>query len=133
MRSIVIRNKIHSVLLNIRQHLQGDRVQTNLCVTHGRRIIAIDGTEVAVPIHKGIAAGKILRQTHQGVINSGVAMRMKARQNITHHNRALFMRFVRGNPGVIHGIEYSPLHRLKPVAHIRKSAPYDDAHGIVQI
>ncbi len=38
--------------------------------------MAVDGTEVTVPVHQRIPQREILRHTHHGVIHRGVAMGM---------------------------------------------------------
>ena len=42
---------------------------------------AVDGTEVAVAVNERISHGEVLRQTHHGVIDGGVAVKMCIRDS----------------------------------------------------
>ena len=75
---------VHGVLLDIPQHFIGNFGKTGLRVTVGSRGIAIHGAKVAVAVHQHIAHGEILCQTHQSVVDGGVAVGVIPAQHVAH-------------------------------------------------
>ena len=57
------------------------------CITHGRRRVAIHGTEVALTINERVAHGEILRHADQGVVDRGVAVRVQLTHDVADHAR----------------------------------------------
>ena len=66
---VEVGNKIDGVLLEVFEHLLRDAGQTRLGVPHGRRRIAVDGTEIPLAVHERIAHREVLRHTHHRVIH----------------------------------------------------------------
>ena len=54
----------------------GDLSHTDFGISHRRRIVTIYRAKVTLAIHQHITQAKILRHTHDGVIHSGITMRM---------------------------------------------------------
>src|SRR5699024_8721852 len=65
---------VHGLLLDVGEHLTGDFGHAGLGITVGGRGVAVHRTEVALAVHEGIAQAEILRQTHHGVVDRGVAV-----------------------------------------------------------
>jgi len=86
-RVVVVGAVIHRVFVQVAQKFLGKTRHAHFCVTHGRRGVAVDGAEVALPIHQRIAHGKILRHTHQGVIYRRIAMRVIFTDDVTDDTR----------------------------------------------
>ncbi len=65
----------------------GHRVQARLGVAHGSRVVAVDGAEVALPVDQHVAQAEVLRHTHHGVVDGGVAVRMVLAQHLADDTR----------------------------------------------
>ena len=74
--AVVIVLELDRVLVDILGQGMGDLGAARLGVAHGRRRIAVDRAEIALPVDQGHAHGEILRHAHQRVIDRLVAMRM---------------------------------------------------------
>ena len=94
-RLVKVRVPVDRVLLEVAEHLVGDLRQSGLRVTVGRRGVAVDGAEVAVAVDEHIAHGKILRQTHERVIDRGVAVRVIPTQHVADAGRGFLKWLVR--------------------------------------
>ena len=109
---VVVRGEIDRVLLNILQHFHRKLTHASFRVTVCSRRVAVYGTEVAVAVNEHIAHGKILRKTHQRVINRSIAVRMVAAQYGTDGIRALSVSLFRPQSVFIHGVENTAVDRL---------------------
>ncbi len=67
--------EIDGVLVKAVHQGGGNGRQAGLGVPHGRRVVAVDIAEIALPFDQRIAHGEILGQAHQRVIDRDVAMR----------------------------------------------------------
>ena len=76
--------QVHRLFIEIRQHLLGDFPKPGLGVTHGRRIVAINGTKVSLTIYHGIAHGPVLGQTNHGVVNRAVTVWVILTQHLSY-------------------------------------------------
>ncbi len=130
---IKIGGKIHRVLVNIRQHVRRQRRHARLGVAHRRRGIPIHAAEVALPIHKLVAHGKILRHARHGVINRHIAVRVVFPQHLTDDARRLLVGRIRAQSHIVHGVEDAPVDRFQTVARVGQGARDDHTHRIVQI
>jgi hypothetical protein len=113
------------------QQLARDRGQATLRVTHGRRRIAIERTEVALPIDQRHAQAVRLRQTYQCVVDGGVTVRVVVAHHVAHHLGALLVLAVGQQALLPHGEQDAPLHRLEAVAHVRQRTTGDDRQRVV--
>ena len=110
--------KINCIAVNIPQQQTGNFGHARFRVTHGGGIIAIDIAEIALPINQWIAHRKILRQTHQSIVNRLVTMRMITTDNIADNARRFFKPLLWVKAQLPHGIKQATVHRLQTVAHI---------------
>jgi len=53
--------------------------------------------------------------------------------HVTNNARRFLVRLVRREAVFIHGVEDAPVHRLQAIAHVRKGAAHDHAHGVIEI
>ncbi len=67
--AIVVRLEVDRLLVDIGQQIGRDFIQTAFCITHRRRVIAINRAEVTLTIYQHVAQGKVLRHAYQSVIN----------------------------------------------------------------
>ena len=127
---VEVRDPVDDLLVDVAEHLVGDLRHSGLGVTVGRRGVAVDGAEVAVSLDQPVAHGEVLRQTHHGVVDGGVAVGMVAADDVAHAGRRLAKGLVRGQVVLIEGIENAPMHRLETVAHVGQGPVHDDGHRI---
>ena len=130
---VVVGAKIHGVLVQVVQKLLGKLGHTHFGITHGSSGITINGAEVALPVHQGIAHGKFLRHTHQCVVHGRVAMRVIFTDNVTDDTCGFFVRTVVVVGKLVLSKKNTPMNRLKAIARVRDGAPYNDRKGILQI
>ena len=102
-------------------------------VAHRGRRIAVDRAEIALAIDQRHPQRKVLRHTHEGIVDGAVAVRVI----VAHHLANRLGRFAVG-PVVpvgrfVHRIEDAPVNRLQPVADVRQRPAHDHAHGIIEV
>ena len=85
--TVIVWRKIDRFFIEICQQVVGDFSHSNFGITHCRRGITVDRTEVTLAIYERIAQRKILRHAYNRVVNSGVPMRMVFTNHITHDTR----------------------------------------------
>ncbi len=132
-RLVVVRNKIHRLHVDVGQHLAGDPHHAALGVAHRRGHVAVDGTEVALPVDQRVAKAKRLGHAHQGVVDRRVAVRMVDAHRLADHLGALVVALVVLQPHLIERVQNAPVHRLQPVAHIGQRPSDDDRHRVREI
>ena len=133
LRLIEVGHEVHSILVDISKHFHGDFGQSGLRITHGRRAVAVLGTEVSVSVNKRIASGPFLCHIDQGSVNGAVSMGMIFTHGITDDTGTFSVRLIRTVVQLDHGVKHTPLHRLQTIPHIRKRSGCDNAHGVVDI
>src|SRR3546814_14362098 len=87
-------------------------------VTHGRREIAVDRTEVALTVDEHVAHREVLRHAYHGVVDRGVAVRMVFTDHVADDARRFLVRLV--------DIVAELLHREQPAAVHRPEASADE-------
>ncbi len=132
-RIVVIGPEIDGILVQIIEKFLGKARHAHFGVAHGRRRVAVDGAEVALPVHQGVAHGKILGHAYQGIVHGGIAMRMILADDVTHDAGGLLVRPVIAVGKLVLGIHDAPVHGLQPVARVGNGAADDDRKGILQI
>src|SRR5581483_766763 len=78
---VVVGDEIDRFLVEIGHYLVGQRLQPRFRVTHGRGRIAVDRSEVALPVYERVANVEVLREADERVVNGGVAVRVE----VAHH------------------------------------------------
>ena len=132
-RIIEVRSEVDGLLVDVGQHHLRQPRQTRLGVAVGRRWIAVDAAEVALPVDQGRAHVPVLRETHQGVVDGGVAVRVVLLQNFADGSGGLAVALVVQHPLVEHRVEDPAMDGLEAVADVGKRAPDDDGHRVVEI
>ena len=130
---VVIGAEIDGVLVKVAQKFLGETREAHLGVAHGRGRIAVDGTEVALAVHQGVAHGKILGQAHERVIDRGITMGVIFTNDITHDARGFLVRPVIAVAQFVLGVHDAPMDGLQAVARVRDGAADDDRKRILQI
>src|SRR5690554_1181878 len=111
----------------------GDFGHAHFGVTHCRGAIAIYGTEVTLAINQHVPQRKWLGHTHDGVINSRVAVRVIFTDHVTNNTGGLLVGLIPVVVEHVHGKEHTAMHRLQAIAHVRQCPSDDDAHGVVEV
>ena len=124
--------EIDSVFVDVAQKHRGDFGQLGFGVPVSGGVIAVDVAEVALAVDQRVALDEILRQSHQRVVDRGIAMRVVLTDNLTDDGRA----FAGAGAGVdlelAHGVEHPPLDR-QAVTHIGQGARHDGRQGVGKI
>ncbi|GBD11880.1 hypothetical protein HRbin23_01560 [bacterium HR23] len=131
--AIKVRDEIHSVPLNVGQHLFGDGGEAGLGIAHGSGGVVVNGAEVALAIHQGVAQGEILGHAHHRLVDRGIAVGMIFPQHLPHDTGRLLIGGAGAQAQLVHGVEDASLHGLEAVPHIGQGPCHDNRHGVVQV
>ena len=102
-------------------------------VPHGGWRIVVDRAEVALAVDELVAHRELLRQTREGVVDRGVAVRVVVAHDVADDRRALAVRARRREAVLGHREQDAPVDGLQAVAHVGQRAPDDDGHRVVQV
>ena len=131
--AVVIGAELDAVLVDAVEQEPRDLGHARFGIAVGGGIIAVDIAKVALAIDQRIARGKILRESHQRVVDRLIAMRMER----AHHVADDLCRLLEWRAGVEpqqpHAVEDAPMHRLQAVAGIRQCAVHDGRERISEI
>ena len=131
--AIVVGAEIDGFLVQIGQQLVGDFGQADFGVAHGGGVVAIDGAEVALAIDQHVAQRKILRHAHDGVINSGVAVRMVFTDHVADDAGGLFEWAVPVVVELVHGEQHAPVYGFESIPGVRQRTAHNHAHRVVKV
>ena len=118
---VVVRLEIDGVLVDVFQQQGGGLGEADLRITHRRRVIAVHGAEIALPVDQGQAHGEALRHAHHGVVDRGVAVRVVFTHDVADDAGGFAVGLVRGVAGLVHAEQDAPVHRLQAVAGVRQA------------
>ena len=124
---VVVRLEVDGVLVDVADHLHGQRSHLALGVSHGGRAVIALGTEVALTLDQLVAHGPRLGQTHQGVVDGRVAVRMILAHDVADDTGTLVPAAVGTVAAVVHRVDDATVHRLEAIAHVGQCSPDDDA------
>ena len=130
---VVVGLEIDGFLVDVGHQLVREPRHARLGVTHRRGGVAVDRTEVALPVHQQVAQRERLRHAHQGVVHRLVAVRMVFADHVTDDARGLEVRLVAVRAELGHREQHAAVHRLEAVADVRERAPHDHAHGVIEV
>ncbi len=130
---VVIRAEIDRLFVDIFQQPGGDARKPGFGVPHRRGRIAIDRTEIALPIHQRIAHRERLGHADQRVVNRSVAVRMELAENFADDLGALPGRAVRSETHLAHTEENAAMDGFQAVADIRQGSSHDYAHRVIHV
>jgi hypothetical protein len=80
-----------------------------------------------------VAHVEVLREADERVVRRHVAVRMVVADDLADDLRALAIGAVRGEAHLPHRVENAAMRRLEAVADVRKRAPDDHAHCVIEI
>ena len=131
--AVVVVLEVHGVLVDVPDHLHGQRRHLGLGVPGRGGAVVARGAEVALAQRERVAHGPVLDQTHQGVVDRGVAVGVVVAHHVADHARALVERALRAVAAVVHGVEHAAVHGLETVPHVRQRTAHDHGHRVVQV
>jgi len=131
--AVVIVLEVDRFLVDILQQRLGDLVEPGLGIAHGRRRIAVDRAEIALPLDERHPQRPVLRHSHEGIVDRGIAVRMVFTHHLADDTGGLAIGLIEAEAHPVHGVEDAPMHRLQAIAHVRKRAADDHAHGVIEI
>ncbi len=130
---VIVGSVIDRILIDVLEHLHGERGHPRFRIALGRRRVAVLRAEVPLPFNQGIAQDKILRQAHEGRIEALLAERMVIPEGVSGDLRTLSEPGPGPKAKVVHRHEEPALRRLQAVPHVRQRTGGDNAHRVQQI
>ena len=131
--SVVVRNEIDGVLVDVAEHLQRRLGQARFGISVGGRRIAVERAEIALPVDQRHAHGEFLRHPDHRVVNRLVAVRMIFTDHVADDAGGFDVFLVGRVPLLVHRIQNAPMHGLQTVARVRKRPRHDHAHGVIEV
>ena len=133
-RPVVVGHPIDGFLGDVvAEQLFGQPGQPDLGVTHRRRRIAIDRSEVALAVDQRVAHREILRQTDRRVVDRLVAVGVVLAHHIADDAGRLLVRAPGGVAALPHPVQDAAVDGFETVADVRQGAPDDDGHRVVEV
>ena len=131
--AVVVVDEVDGLLLDVGEHLVGDRRHPRLGVAHRRRRVAVDRAEVALPVDERVAQAEVLGHAHERLVQGQVAVGVVLRHRLADDAGALAVRRGGAQPHLVHRVQDSPMDRLQAVAHVRQRPRHDHAHGVIDV
>src|SRR5579859_3521858 len=129
---VEVGDELDGVLVDVLQHRHRDPRQPRFRVPVRGRRIAVDGTEIPLPVHQRIPQRELLDHADQGVVDGDVAVRVILAEDVADDRGALLVRPSRHQAELVHRVENPAVYRFQAVAHIGQRALDDHAHRIVE-
>ena len=130
---VVVGPEVDGVLVDVPEHLHGQRREPALGVPVGGRRVVARRAEVALPVDQRHPHRPRLGQAHQRVVDGRVAVRVVLAHHIADDPGALGVAPVRPVPAVVHREEDPRVHGLEPVPDVGQGTADDDRHGVVDV
>ena len=87
--AVVVVLEVDGLLVDVVEHLGGDRGQARLRVAHRRGAVAVDRAEVALAVDERVAHREVLGEPDQGVVQGDVAVRVVLAHHLADDRGAL--------------------------------------------
>ena len=131
--AVVVVAIVDRIVVEIVEQEARDLGETRFRVAFGRRRVAVDRAEVALPVDERHAHREILRETHERVVDREVAVRVILAHHLADDARRLDVLLIPIEPELVHREENAAVHGLQTVADIGQRARDDDAHRVVEV
>ena len=132
-RLVEVRHHVDGVLLEVVEKFVRHALHPDFGVTHRRRAVAVDRAEVAVSVDERNPEREVLRHADDRVVDRGVAVRVVLADHFADDARRLHVLDARSRPELVHREEAAAVDWLHSVAGVRKCAPDDYAHRVVDV
>lgn len=130
---VVVVLEVDGLLVDVPDHLHGQRHHLALGVPHGGGRVVARGTEVAVGVHQRHPQRPGLREAHQGVVDGGVAVRVVRAHDVTDDAGALVEPLLGAVSAVVHRVQHPAVDRLEAVPYVGQRTRHDDGHRVVEV
>ncbi len=130
---VEVRPEVDGLLVDVGEHGFGQLGHPALGVPVGGGRVSVDAAEVPLPVDEQVAHVPRLGQTHQGVVDGGVAVGVVLLEHLADHAGALAVLAVVEQPLVLHRVEDAAMHGLQSVAHVGERPTDDDGHRVVEV
>ncbi|MBP1770654.1 MAG: hypothetical protein H6P96_1272 [Candidatus Aminicenantes bacterium] len=130
---VVVRDEVDRFLVDVGHELVGQLLHPDFGVAHGRRRVAVDAAEVALPVDEQVAQAEVLGHADQRVVGGLVAVRMVLADDVADDAGRLLVGLVVVGAALVHGVEDAAVDRLEAVLDVRDGPADDDAHGVVEV
>ncbi len=130
---VVVRNEVDGLLVEIRHHVVGERFEPRFRVPHRRGRVAVDRSEIALPVHQRVAHVEVLRHADERVVDGGVAVGMEVAHHLADDLRALAIAARRRQPHRLHAVQHAAMRGLQAVAGVGQRSSNDYAHGVIHV
>ena len=146
--AIIGRAEIDRSFVQPRHQISRRLRQPRFGIAHGRGIIAVDISEIPLPVDQRRPQGKVLRQPHHGVIDRRVAMGVIFADHVANDTGAFLVgggvprrigrEYVGAGPARLHPQqphrpEQAAMHGLQPIAQVRQRPRGDGRERIDEI
>ena len=113
--------------------IEANRVMSHLGVAASRRRIAVDRSEIPLPIDQGVSHFEILRHVHDRVVNGHFAVRVVLSYHFPSYPCGLHSWSIMPIVELIHPKQTATVDWFEPVSDVWKSTTNDHAHGVAEI
>ena len=131
--AVVVVAEVDGLLVDVADHLHGQRRHPALGVPRRRRRVVARGAEVALAVDQRVAQRPVLHEADEGVVDRGVTVRVVLTHDLADDAAALVVAAVGAVAAVVHRVDHAAVHRLEPVAHVGQRAADDDRHRVVDV
>ena len=129
-RCVEVGNEVHRFLVEVFEHFRRKLGELCFRITHSRRRVTVDRTEVTVAVYKGEVDGEVLRKTYECIINGTVAVRVIFTHTVTDDTGALSRRLIVVKPHFVHGEKDTSVNGFQTVTNVRDRTGFVYRHCI---
>ena len=130
---VKVGNHLNGFFFDIAQQFFGQAFHTAFGITGGGSRVPVNRTEVPLTFDQRITHGKVLRQTHESIINGGIPVGVVFPHHFPDHTGTLGSGTALDQIQHAHGVQDTPVHRLEPVPHVRDGPAHVHTQRILQI
>ena len=123
--AVVVRAELDGILVDAFEDQRRRFRHARFGVALGRRVIAVDVAEVALPVDERITHGKILGEPRQRVVDRLVAVRVIVAHHLADDLGAFDVAAFGIEPKLPHGVKDAAMYGLQAVAHIGERPVHD--------
>ncbi|MNQ87875.1 hypothetical protein D3C85_1031160 [compost metagenome] len=131
--AVVVRHPVHGFFVQVSQQLVRQLGHAHFGVSHGRGVVAVHRTEVALAVYQQVAQGEWLRHPNDGVVHRGITVRVILTDHVTDNTGRFLVRLVEVVAQLAHREQYATVHGLEAIARIRQCTADDHAHRVVEV
>ena len=131
--AVVVVLEVDGLLVDVVEHLGGDRGEARLRVAHRRGAVAVDAAEVALAVDERVAHREVLGEADEGVVDRAVAVRVVLAHHLADDRGALAERAGGRQAHLAHRVEDPAVDGLEAVADVGQGARHDHAHRVVEV